>query len=110
MALHRHKAKVTTATTRRSFLKTSAATAGLFSIVPRHVLGGPGHTPFSEQLTKAVIGVGAMGRGHLGLGGTRLLAVRLGRPLHFDPARQVFLHDEAANRLIDQPMRTPWRI
>lgn len=62
-------------TTRRSFIKASAATAGLFSIVPRHVLGGAGYTPPSEQLTKAVIGVGGMGRGHLKLGGTRLLAV-----------------------------------
>ena len=29
-----------------------------FTIVPRFVLGGPGYTPPSETLTKAVIGVG----------------------------------------------------
>ena len=31
------------------------------SIVPRHVLGGPGQTPPSEQLNVAVIGTGGQG-------------------------------------------------
>lgn len=61
--------------TRRSFLRTAGAAAALFTIVPRHVLGGPGFTPPSEQLTKAVIGVGGMGTGHLSLGVSKLLAV-----------------------------------
>ena len=60
--------------TRRKFLRTAGA-AALFTIVPRHVLGGPGFTPPSEQLTKAVIGVGGMGTGHLTMGDSRLLAV-----------------------------------
>ena len=51
--------------TRRSFLKASAATLGAFSIVPRHVLGGAGFTPPSEVLTRAVIGTGGMGMGHV---------------------------------------------
>jgi predicted dehydrogenase len=51
--------------TRRSFIHAGALAAGAMSIVPRHVLGGQGFTPPSEQLTKAVIGVGGMGRGHL---------------------------------------------
>jgi predicted dehydrogenase len=51
--------------TRRSFLKTSIASLATISIVPRYVLGGPGVTPPSEILTKAVIGVGGMGQGHL---------------------------------------------
>lgn len=59
---------------RRSFLRRTAAAAGIFTIVPRHVLG-QGHTPPSEELTKAVIGVGGMGRGHIGYPGARLLAV-----------------------------------
>lgn len=37
-------------------------------------------------------------------------ALRLGRTLHFDPASQLFIGDDAANKLIDQPMRAPWRI
>lgn len=60
---------------RREFLKKAAwSTAGI-SLVPRFVLGGPGYTPPSDQLTKAVIGVGGMGRVHLGYEGSRLLAV-----------------------------------
>ena len=35
-------------------------------------------------------------------------ALRLGRTLHFDPATQTFVGDDAANLLINQPMRTPW--
>src|SRR3954464_4947914 len=53
---------------RRSFLKTSAASLASFatiSIVPRHVLGGAGFTPPSEILTRAVIGTGGMGMGHV---------------------------------------------
>ena len=51
--------------TRRDFLKTSIAAVATFTLVPRHVLGGPGVTAPSETLTKAVIGVGGMGQGHL---------------------------------------------
>jgi myo-inositol 2-dehydrogenase / D-chiro-inositol 1-dehydrogenase len=51
--------------TRRSFLKSSIAVLATLQVVPRHVLGGPGNTPPSEILTKAVIGVGGMGKGHL---------------------------------------------
>jgi len=51
--------------TRRSFLKGSLAAMATVAIVPRHVLGGPGHTPPSEILTRAVIGTGGMGMGHV---------------------------------------------
>ena len=63
---------------RRCFVaRTAGAGAALsvFSIVPRHVLGGPGNTPPSEKLTQGVIGVGSMGKNHLGMGGSQLLAV-----------------------------------
>ena len=60
---------------RRNFLKKTAAASVAFTIVPRHVLGGPGITPPSDQLTKGIVGVGGMGRGHLEYEGTRLLAV-----------------------------------
>jgi predicted dehydrogenase len=49
---------------RRSFLAASTAT-GVFSIVPRHVLGGPGQTPPSEKLNVAGIGVGGKGASDL---------------------------------------------
>lgn len=60
---------------RRSFLKKSLAATAAFTIIPRHVLGGKGYTAPSDQLTKAIIGVGGMGRGHIAYEGTRLLAV-----------------------------------
>ncbi|MEW6236690.1 MAG: Gfo/Idh/MocA family oxidoreductase [Candidatus Omnitrophota bacterium] len=64
-------------TTRRDFLKKvsrlGAATLS-FTIVPRHVLGA-GFTAPSDELTKAVVGVGGMGKGHLRYGGAKLLAV-----------------------------------
>lgn len=60
---------------RRDFIKKSIASAAAFYIVPRHVMGGNGFTAPSDQLTKAIIGVGGMGRGHFGYGGTKLLAV-----------------------------------
>lgn len=60
---------------RRTFIKGAFGALGAFTIVPRHVLGGSGYTPPSDELTKAVIGVGMMGKGHLFYGGARLLAV-----------------------------------
>ncbi len=62
------------ALTRRTFIK-SALALGAFTIVPRRVLGGPGYTPPSDELTKAVIGIGGMGHWHLGNTGARLVAV-----------------------------------
>jgi len=62
-------------TNRRDFVKKSIlATAGI-SIIPRHVMGGVNFVPPSDQLTKAIIGVGGMGQGHLGYEGTKLLAI-----------------------------------
>lgn len=56
-------------------MQTAALASASISIIPRHVLGGTGYTPPSDQLTKAIIGVGGMGRGHIGYEGTRLIAV-----------------------------------
>ncbi|MGB4293651.1 MAG: Gfo/Idh/MocA family oxidoreductase [Bacteroidales bacterium] len=60
---------------RRTFIMRAGVAFAAFTIVPRHVLGGKGYTPPSEQLTKGIIGVGSMGRGHFNYEGTRLLAV-----------------------------------
>ena len=48
-------------TTRRKFLKASAATATAFTIVPRKVLGGVGFTAPSDQVNVALIGAGGRG-------------------------------------------------
>lgn len=45
---------------RRKFVKGSAAVAA-FTIVPRHVLGGPGHISPSDKLNIACIGIGGKG-------------------------------------------------
>jgi len=60
--------------TRRKFLKNTAAIIAGFSIVPRHVLG-KGFIAPSDQLTKGIIGLGGMGRGHIGYAGTRVVAI-----------------------------------
>lgn len=60
---------------RRRFLKSGLAAAAALTIVPRFVLGGQDYTAPSDELTKAVIGVGGMGRGHLRYPGSRLVAV-----------------------------------
>lgn len=59
---------------RRSFLRNSVGALAAFTIVPRHVLGR-GYLAPSDQLTKAVIGTGGMGRGHFGYAGTRVVAI-----------------------------------
>jgi myo-inositol 2-dehydrogenase / D-chiro-inositol 1-dehydrogenase len=38
------------------------------------------------------------------------IAWQLGRTLKFDPVHQRFVGDDAANRLVDQPMRAPWHL
>lgn len=60
---------------RRDFIKKSVVALGAFAIVPRHVLGGKGFLAPSDTLTKAIIGVGGMGRGHIEYEGTKLLAM-----------------------------------
>jgi predicted dehydrogenase len=50
--------------TRRQFLSASATAFG-FTIVPRHVLGGAGHTAPSDRVNIAGIGAGGMGGGDI---------------------------------------------
>jgi predicted dehydrogenase len=59
---------------RRNFLKKSVAAAAGITIIPRFVLGR-GFTAPSDQLTKAIIGVGGMGRGHIPYEDTRVVAI-----------------------------------
>ena len=66
------KEKLTTS--RRDFIKNSTLAVTAFTIVPRFILGR-GYTPPSDQITKAVVGVGGMGRNHFAYNGTRVVAV-----------------------------------
>ncbi|MCT4643833.1 MAG: Gfo/Idh/MocA family oxidoreductase [Carboxylicivirga sp.] len=49
---------------RRDFLKKGLLGLTALTIVPRHVLGGPGYTAPSDQVTKGIIGMGGIGYGH----------------------------------------------
>jgi len=60
---------------RRKFIKSATTGFATLTILPRHLLGGPGFTPPSDELTKAVIGVGGMGMWHVRYAPGRLLAV-----------------------------------
>jgi len=60
---------------RRKFIQSGLTVAGAFTIVPAHVLGGKNHIAPSDQLTKAIIGVGGMGQGHINYPGSRLVAI-----------------------------------
>lgn len=60
---------------RRDFIKKALVGAAAFAIVPRHVLGGNGFLAPSDHLTKGVIGVGSMGRGHFDYAGTKTVAI-----------------------------------
>ena len=50
---------------RRDFLKSSALAFAGITLIPRHVLGGPGFIAPSDKLRVASIGIGGMGYGDL---------------------------------------------
>lgn len=51
---------------RRDFIGKASATAAAITIVPRHVLGGPGHIAPSDKITVANIGCGTQGLREMG--------------------------------------------
>src|SRR6266704_1487632 len=53
--------KPVTPLSRRNFLEQGAGAALALSVVPRHVLGGPGYVPPSDKVNIAFIGVGSQG-------------------------------------------------
>jgi len=50
---------------RRQFMGQATAAAAVFTIVPRHVLGGPRHIAPSDRVNIAGVGVGGMGRANM---------------------------------------------
>ncbi|MGA2619357.1 MAG: Gfo/Idh/MocA family oxidoreductase [Thermoguttaceae bacterium] len=38
------------------------------------------------------------------------IAIKLKRKLRWDPARELFAGDDEANRMLDRPMRAPWKL
>lgn len=55
----------TTRVTRRDFIKEATLATAAFTIVPRHVLGGPGYQAPSDTLNIAGVGIGGVGRNNL---------------------------------------------
>jgi hypothetical protein len=73
--MKKNKPQIRRAMSRRDFLASSAAAAATFTIVPRHVLGGAGQTPPSEQIRAALIGCGGRSSGTFGLLGKNAVKV-----------------------------------
>lgn len=57
--------KINASTTRRQFVRNASITAAAFTILPRHVLGGPRFVPPSEKVNIALVGAGNRGRGNV---------------------------------------------
>ena len=57
--------KQTPEATRRQFITTAAGAVAATTILPRHVLGGPGFVAPSDKVNVAIIGVGGQGRTNL---------------------------------------------
>lgn len=57
--------KIPESLSRRSFLGKTAAAAAAFTVIPRHVMGGPGYTAPSDTVNVAGIGVGSQGGGNI---------------------------------------------
>src|SRR5207253_6987952 len=38
------------------------------------------------------------------------IAIRVGRKIRYDPAKEQIVGDEQANRFVNQPMRSPWHL
>ncbi|MBN2417709.1 Gfo/Idh/MocA family oxidoreductase [bacterium] len=64
------------AISRRSFMTGTAAAAAAFTIVPRHVLGGPGYKAPSDTLVVACVGLGGKGfSDSVAMAGERVVAL-----------------------------------
>src|SRR5262249_55106905 len=51
-----------TGLTRRNFIRTTTLAAAGFSVVPRHVLGGPKFVAPSDKINLAIVGCGGQGQ------------------------------------------------
>jgi len=56
-----------------------------------------------ETVTPIEVAYRSISVAHLGE-----IAMLLGRKVHWDPEKQEFANDDAANRLMSRPMRSPW--
>ena len=58
-----------------------------------------------KTISPAEIAQRSVSVGHLGV-----IAITLGRKLKWDPAKEQFINDPEANRMLSRPMRSPWHL
>jgi len=58
-----------------------------------------------KTITPIEVAYRSISVGHLGE-----IAMLLGRKVQWDPDKQVFVNDDAANRMLSRPMRAPWHL
>jgi len=61
MKQKKNRSKSENSLSRRDFIGKTAVATAAFTIVPRHVLGGPGYTAPSDMVNVAGIGLGNQG-------------------------------------------------
>ncbi len=86
---------------RRTFLGNAATAGAAFTIIPRHVLGGPGQKPPSETLNVAAVGIGGMGKNNIkavAQGGENIVALC---DVDMEYARDIFERYPKAKRYTD---------
>jgi predicted dehydrogenase len=99
----------------RGYLKTAPPTLARVRLKPGDVHLYPSNNHFADWLRcirtrsrpicDVEIGCRSVTVCHLGN-----IAYLLNRSLYWDPAKETFLGDEAANRLLSRPYRSPWRL
>ncbi len=68
--------------------------------------------PFSEAVRNRKLSGGNAESSHRVCAAMHLanIAIRMGRTIHYDPVAEQIVGDEQANRLVNVPMRSPWRL
>ncbi len=99
---HNHPPKPTPS--RRTFLRNASLGVAGISIVPRHVLGGPGFVAPSDQVTVGVVGAGGKGKQNtkslLELDDVRVVAVA--DPAYYWNLQEFYYRTEAGRGLVRQ--------
>jgi len=97
--------------TRRRFIATTTAAAAGFTIVPRHVLGGPGCVAPSDKVNVALIGAGGQGRANArALFEEPNVALRSGKVLEWEAASATATTVAEARPFIEGSYRRGWEL
>ena len=89
---------------RRTFVRGASLAAAGFMIVPRYVLGGPGFTAPSDQVTVGIVGAGGKGKKNteelLKLDDVRIVAIA--DPSYYWNLQEFYYRSEAGRGLVRQ--------